>query len=161
LLPRETRAAAAVGVAESVVPMSDDEAMAQVVDPAKQIVNAAGLQEPTGGFAFESCNDQGEPPYRPVAEVGFLLPKDMEPEKYFAQIAKTMVGRGWTDGPPLGLKPFGTVVHKGSVMVIMAQHPTYRENGYAQLSGECRNMVDHNNDGKTTAVDITDQLRQR
>ena len=120
-----------------------------------------GCREPTGGFAFESCNDQGEPPYRGVAEVGFLLPKDMEPEKYFAQIAKTMVGQGWTDGPPPGLKPFGTVIHKGGVMVIMAQHPTYRENGYAQLSGECRNMVDHHNDRKTIAVDITDQLRQR
>lgn len=143
----------------SLAPMSDEEAMAQVVDPAKEIVRAAALQGVTGGFAFESCNDQGEPPYSGVAEVGFSLPKDMEPKKYFAQIAKTMVGRGWTDGPPPGKVPFGTVIHKGGVMAIMAQHPTYRENGYVQLSGECRNMVDHRNDRKTIAVDITDQLR--
>jgi hypothetical protein len=30
--------------------------MAQVVEPARQIVRAAGLRDVTGGFAFESCN---------------------------------------------------------------------------------------------------------
>ena len=44
-------------------------------------------------------------------------------------------------------------------MAIMAQDATYREEGYVQVSGECRNMVDHHNDRKTIAVDITDQLR--
>ncbi len=145
----------------SLAPMSDDEAMAQVVEPTKEIARVAGLQGITGGFSFESCNDQGEPPYRGVTQMNFSLPKDMEPEKYLQRIAKTMVAAGWTDGPPPGLKPFGTVIHKGPIMAIMAQDATYREEGYVQVSGECRNMVDHHNDRKTIAVDITDQLRQR
>ena len=57
------------------------------------------------------------------------------------------------------MKPFGTVIHKGPIMAIMSQDATYKEEGYVQVSGECRNMVDHHNDRKTIAVDITDQLR--
>ncbi len=143
----------------SLAPMSDDEARAQVVEPTKEIARQAGLQGITGGFSFESCNDQGEPPYRGVTQMNFSLPKDMEPTKYLEQIATTMVASGWTDGPPPGLRPFGTVIHKGPIMAIMSQDATYKEEGYVQVSGECRNMVDHHNDRKTIAVDITDELR--
>ena len=143
----------------SLTPMSDDEAMAQVVEPTKEIAIAAGLQGVTGGFSFESCNDQGQPPYRGVTQMNFALPKDADPQKYFQQIAKTMVMSGWTDGPPPGKNPFGTVIHKGPIMAIMAQDATYREEGYVRVSGECRNMVDHHDDGKTNAVDITAELR--
>ena len=66
---------------------------------------------------------------------------------------------GWTDVPPPVLKPFVMVIHKGPIMAIMAQDATYRDEGYVQVSGECRNMVDHHNDRKTIAVDITDELR--
>ena len=45
-------------------PLSDAEAMAQVVEAARQMVRAAGLADVTGAFLFESCNDQSEPPYR-------------------------------------------------------------------------------------------------
>jgi hypothetical protein len=143
----------------SLAPMSDEQAKAQVVDPAKEIARAAQLRDITGGFSFEACNDQGEPPFRGLVEMGFALPQDMEPKTYFRQIAKTMVGQGWSDGPPPGKVPFGTVIHKGPVMAIMGQHPVSKENGYVQLSGECRNMVDHRNDGKTGAADITDELQ--
>ncbi|MGH3675303.1 MAG: hypothetical protein ACRDU5_06110 [Mycobacterium sp.] len=143
----------------AVTPLSDEQAKAQVVNPANEIARAAQLQGITGGFSFEACNDQGEPPYRGLVEMGFALPTDMEPTTFFEQIAKTMVGQGWTDGPPPGKRPFGTVIHKGPIMAIMGRHPTYKENGYVQLSGECRNMVDHRNDGKTIAEDITEQLQ--
>jgi hypothetical protein len=143
----------------SLSPLSDEKTKAQVVDPAKEIARTAQLQDITGGFAFEACNDQGEPPYRGVVEMGFALPKDTEPQKYFDQIAQTMVEHGWADGPPPGKRPFGTVIHKGAVMAIMGRHPVAKENGYVQLSGECRNMSDHRNDGKTVAEDITDQLQ--
>ena len=83
----------------SLAPMSDEEAMAQVVEPTKEIVRAAGLQGITGGFSFESCNDQGEPPYRGVAEMGFSLPKDMEPKKYFAADRED---DGWIAAGPTG-----------------------------------------------------------
>jgi hypothetical protein len=47
--------------------------MAQVVEPAKQIVAAADLQGVSGGFSFSSCNNQGDPPYMGKVTMSFLL----------------------------------------------------------------------------------------
>ena len=78
--------------------------MKQVVGPARDIVKVAALQDVSGGFAFEACNDQGEPPYRGRVDVGFRIAEDTEPEKYFEQLAQTIVQKrvGWYDGPPPG-----------------------------------------------------------
>lgn len=137
--------------------LSNEETMKQLVDPAREIVKVAGLQEVSGGFGFEACNDQGEPPYRGRLEMGFRIPPDIEPKKYFRQIAMTVVqqGVGWSDGPPPGKKPFGTVIHTDTVMAIINQNPVAREDGYVHLFGECRNMEEHSGGG---GVDVTGQL---
>ena len=33
-------------------PLSDSQAMAQVIEPAKQIIKVAGLADPTGGYLY-------------------------------------------------------------------------------------------------------------
>lgn len=58
---------------DSAHPLTDDQAMAQVVEPAKQIVAAADLQAVRAGFSFTSCNDQGDPPYQGTVRMAFLL----------------------------------------------------------------------------------------
>jgi hypothetical protein len=117
----------------------------------------AALQDVSGGVGFEACNDQGEPPYRGRLEMGFRIPDDIEPKKYFEQIAKTMVqqGNGWYDGPPPGRNPFGTVIHTDTVFAVIGQNPVAREEGYVHVFGECRNMDDHK-DG--ASVNVTDRL---
>lgn len=138
---------------------SNEDTMKQVIGPAKEIVKVAALQDVSGGFAFEACNDQGEPPYRGRLEMGFRIAADTEPAKYFEQIAKTMVqqGVGWYDGPPPGKNPFGTVIHTDTVMAVIGQNPVAREDGYVHVFGECRNMDNHRDDA-TTNVNVTDQL---
>ena len=44
-------------------PLSDEQTKAQVLDPARQIATIANLQNVSGVFGWESCNDQGEPPF--------------------------------------------------------------------------------------------------
>jgi len=136
---------------------SNEDTMKQVIDPAKQIVRAAGLTDVFGGFSFEACNDQGEPPYRGRLDVSFAIPGDVEPEKYIRQIAETMVQQGWQDGPPPGKRLFGTVIHTDAVMAVLSQHPVAREDGALRIFGECRNMVDHRDDA-VKDVNVTDQL---
>jgi hypothetical protein len=138
--------------------LSDEEAMAQVVEPARQIVRAAGLQDVTGGFAFESCNDQGAPPFRGRVEMSFAMPAGVEPDDYFKGIAVTMVEQGWADGPPPGMCPSGVVIHTATVMAII-DTATVVGRGSVQLCGMCGNMTDHRYDGKTVGTVITDQLR--
>lgn len=140
-------------------PLPDDQAEAQVVDAATQIAHLVNLPDMYGGFAFESCNDQGDAPYRGVVEMSFKLPVEAEPGAFFEQIAATMVAHGWADGPPPGLRPNGRVINKSGVMAVMSSGPSP---GWSriQLYGECRNMTDHHTDGKTNWVKITDQLHR-
>ncbi len=136
---------------------SDEDTMKQVIDPARQIIQVAGLKDVFGGFSFEACNDQGEPPYRGRLEVSFTIPGGVEPEKYIRQIADTMLQQGWYDGPPPGKRLFGTVIHTDAVMAVLSQHPVAREDGAIRIFGECRNMADHRNDA-VKDVNVTDRL---
>jgi len=142
-------------------PLSDEQAMAQVVEAARQIVRVARLNDVTGGFLFESCNDQGAPPYRGRVDMSFAVPAGVEPEGHFTQIATAMVRQGWTDGPPQGKRPFGVAVHTKTVMAVIGRACSDTSRGSAQVCGECRNMTDHRCDGKTVGVEITDQLTDR
>ncbi|WP_231737629.1 hypothetical protein [Mycobacterium sp. IS-1742] len=145
------------GAGEVVNPMSDEQAEAQVVDAGRQLRTVAGLQDVGGGFSFESCNDQGEPPYRGLVEMSAQLPAGTATDTYARQVADAMVAAGWTDGPPPGKKPYGTVIHRDGVTVVMG--PGNVEGLLAfTIQGECRNTTDHRDDGKTVGRDITAAL---
>jgi hypothetical protein len=139
-------------------PLSDAEAMAQVVEAARQMVRAAGLADVTGAFLFESCNDQSEPPYRGRVDMSFSTPDGIVPEAFFEKVAATMVARGWFEGPPPGKCPFGVVVHTDTVMAVIGRACGPGSRGAVQLCGQCRNMTDHRSDAKTVGADVTGQL---
>jgi len=82
-------AGSANSVDDSAHPLTDDQAMAQVVQPAKEIVAAADLQSVSGGFSFASCNDQGDPPYMGEVTLSFLLRGD--PDAYFQHVRAAMI----------------------------------------------------------------------
>src|SRR5689334_12194856 len=63
--------------------MTDQQSMAQVVDPAIQIVRAVQLEDVTGGFSYGSCNDQGDPPFQGRVEVAFKMPTTGNPNDVF------------------------------------------------------------------------------
>ena len=127
-------------------PMTTEQARSQVVEPAKQIARLAKLRDAYAAFSFSSCNDQGDPPFRGVVRLNFTLPSGQPADAYFAGIAVTMVANGWTDGPPPGYVTYGRVIHTKGVVGVMAPGPA---DGWAnvELSGECRNMDDHADDG--------------
>jgi hypothetical protein len=138
-------------------PLSDEQTRAQVVDPARQIATIAKLQNVSGVFGWESCNDQGDPPFRGRVDMSFDVPAGADRNAYFEQIAATMIGQGWSDGPPPGKQPFGRVIHTGAVMAIIGMSSGTVKDGSVELSGECRNMGNHRHDGSW--YDVTDQLR--
>jgi hypothetical protein len=142
-------------------PLSDEQAMAQVVEATRHIVRTARLTDVTGGFLFESCNDQGAPPYRGRLDMSFALSAGVDPEEHFQQIATAMVGQGWTDGPPPGKRPFGVVVHTETVMAVIGRACGDTSRASVQVCGQCRNLTDHRHDGRTVGLDITDQLTSR
>jgi hypothetical protein len=159
-VPHKPHAASSANpVDDSAHPLTDDQAMAQVVEPAKQIVAAADLQGVSGGFSFSSCNDQGDPPYMGKVTLSFLIHGD--PDAYFQQVRMAMTAHGWNDGAPPGQQYFGTTLNKEGVTANISFVPSDHSYGQINLYGQCRNTTDHHNDGKTNGTDITNQLDAR
>ncbi len=142
----------------AIQPLSDDESRAQVVDPARQLAAAAGLNVTNATFGWEWCNDQGDPPYHGRVDVAFKLPPEVtDKTAYFQKIAAQAAKLpGWAPGPPPGLNPYGEVAHSGGTMMIIGVG-NYPENGEIQVFGECRNMNDHRTDSEFHG--ITDEVR--
>ena len=139
----------------SVQPVSDEQSRAQVVDPARQVVKAAKLEITYATFAWESCNDQGDPPYHGRVDVAFVVPPGVDAKVLSQQVAATAGGLpGWAPGPPPDMHPFGDLAHKGNVMVIVGPG-NYPDRGELQVFGECRNMNKHD----TALKEITDELK--
>lgn len=138
-------------------PLTPEQSTQQVVEVGRQLRKVAGLRDVSGGFSFESCNDQGEPPYRGRVEMSSELPADIAPDVYARQVADAMVAAGWTDGPPPGKKPYGTVINKDGVMVVMGRAHVPGRLAYT-VFGECRDGADHRDDGATVGRPITEDL---
>lgn len=138
-------------------PLTPEQSTQQVVDVGRQLRKVAGLRDVSGGFSFESCNDQGEPPYRGRVEMSSELPADIAPDVYARQVADAMVAAGWSDGPPPGKKPYGTVINKDGVMVVMGRAHVPGRLAYT-VFGECRDGTDHRDDGATVGRPITEDL---
>ncbi|WP_301150650.1 hypothetical protein [Mycobacterium simiae] len=143
---------------DSAHPMTDDQTKSQVVEPAKQIVAAAGLQGVDGGFSFASCNDQGDPPYQGRATIGFLLQGD--PDSYFQHVRSAMRSSGWSEGAPPGQRYHGAALNKNGVTATIGFVPSDHSRGQIILYGECRNTSDHHHD-PGAGFDITNQLTGR
>jgi len=134
-------------------PLSDSQSVAQVVDPAKQIAKVARLQDISGTYRWESCNEQGEKPYRGRLDMTFVVPSGADLNSYFQQIANTMESNGWSSGPLPGRRATGTVIHQDDVMATIGISPHVRADGSVQILGQCRNMNDHRRDGSFSVDD--------
>jgi hypothetical protein len=138
-------------------PLSDEQSGDQVLEPAKQIVTTARLQQATAGYMLMSCKDVSDPPYQGAIYLNFAVPADVRADTYFRGIADAMVGHGWREGIPPSRYAYGATLYRGEVTAIVYRDGDVPGVGVLRLYGQCRNMNDHRND--TTAwSDITDRL---
>jgi hypothetical protein len=135
--------------------MSDEQTRAQVVDPAKRLVHAVGLQLRGATFEFDSCTDQEVAPFRGQVGMGFTFPTGIAKEAYLDDIIAAMVADGWSNGAPAGKKPHGRSMKLGEVMAIVAANPDHPDRGYIEIYGECRNAGDHNADEQDIRAELT------
>lgn len=137
-------------------PITDDQARAQVVEPARQIVSIAALQGATGGFMLMSCKNEQDPPYQGTLYVDFQLP-NADAIAHLRQIASAMVAHGWTEGVPPNQHPFGKTLYKDGVTLIVYRNADRPGFGTMRIYGECRNVTNHRND-QAAWIDVSDQL---
>jgi hypothetical protein len=136
-------------------PMSDAQAVGQVVDSARQIVRTAQLRDATGGYAFVSCKNANEPPYQVAIYMKFRLPQSNS-VKYLRDVAASMVAEGWTFSPAMG-EHFGQKLTKDGVTAIAFRDVSDTDFATIRLYGECRDTADHRDDNPAW-TEVTDQL---
>ena len=134
--------------------MTAEQTRSQVVDPAKRLVQAVGLQILGATFEFDSCTDQQVAPFRGEVGIGFAFPAGVDKQGYLDEIIAAMRADGWSDGAPPGKKPHGRVMHLGEVMAIVAANPDHPDRGYIDIYGECRNAGAHNSDNEDIAAEL-------
>ncbi|HWF29107.1 MAG TPA: hypothetical protein VG327_12125 [Mycobacterium sp.] len=146
-------------------PMPALQARAQVVDAARDIVNALHAQVTEATFSYESCNDQGEAPFRGVVDLSFWMPdvphnKPADPQA----VIKGLVADGWSTNSDF--VSHGPTLRKNGVNIILTIAPNpppsvdlVRHVG-ADINGECRDTSDHRTDGSTAPVDISKEIQR-
>ncbi|ORW82391.1 hypothetical protein AWC25_02515 [Mycobacterium sherrisii] len=146
-------------------PISPEQARAQAVDAARGIVSTLHAQVTEATFSYESCNDQGAPPFRGVAKVAFWLPGVPHNQPADAEAVITALGAGgWrTDSD---FKSHAPTLRKDNINVILTVAPSppagVELNSHARVdvNGECRDTSDHRTDGTIVPVDIGSEVRQ-
>ncbi|MGV0794954.1 hypothetical protein [Mycolicibacterium sp. XJ1819] len=125
-------------------PLSDDQAVAQVVASAREIVATAHLRDASGGYSFLSCTDEASPPYQASLYMNFLVPH-RDWVGYFREVASAMMAGGWRRAPTNG-EHFGHKLTKDGVTSVFHRH--LHDPGFAtmRLYGQCRNTADHRGD---------------
>jgi hypothetical protein len=138
-------------------PITDDQAMQQVLGSARQLVGAGKLKAATGSYILVSCAAEDVAPYQGSAYLNFDTPSITQTPAYFREIARSLTARGWTEGLAPGHHPGGHTLFKDGVAVVYYRHPDIPGRGAMQIYGECRDMTDHRAD-TTGFTDITGRL---
>jgi hypothetical protein len=142
-----------------VVPVDDEQSRRQVVDPARQFVEANALRVASGSYLLASCTSEERPPYRGQVYLTFAVPSVAQTRAYFAGIADAMTVRGWRVGTRPDHHPEGWTLVKDGVVASYYRSPEVPDRGVLRIDGECRDFADHQSD-TTGFVDITGYLKR-
>lgn len=144
------------GIAD-VEPMSDDQSRRQVLDPARQFIDAGSLRVDTATYLLMSCSAEDGPPYRGRVYLTFEVPTIAETGAVFADLARAMSSRGWRVGTRPSHHPEGWTLAKNGVLAVYYRNPDVSDRAVLQIDGECRDFTDHHSD-TAGFVDITGDL---
>ncbi|WP_431231942.1 hypothetical protein ACQ856_20885 [Mycolicibacterium psychrotolerans] len=151
---RDLRGAAVDPVAQ---PLTDDQARAQVLGPAREIADT--LTSVSASYLLMSCANADEPPYQGAIYLNFDVPGVLETPRYFDTIATAMKTAGWAEAMPPNRHPGGRTFTRDGVTVVYFRNDDHSNRATMQIYGECRNTTDHRRDA-TGWVDVTAALRR-
>ncbi len=153
------------GCAEVPDPITPQAARAEVMDAARDILATLHAEVTEARFRYESCNDQGEAPFRGMVQMAFWLPgarhdQPVPPQ----QVIRPLVADGWsTDSDLTSHSP---TLRKDEVDVILTVVPQplagapLTSHAGAEIAGQCRDTFDHRTDDSILSVDVEKELTQ-
>jgi hypothetical protein len=121
-------------------PMTPEQSKAQVVDAAREIVNALSLHIVSASFEHSSCNDDGVAPFRGVVSISYpLAPNFEQSDAEVAKMVQHLQSIGWTGDPEF--HSHGTVLKKNNVTAVFRPQNVSSPNRGIEVSGQCRDMT--------------------
>lgn len=157
LVVNHARNQAALAYDHPADPLTDEQASAQVVEAAFDVTRAAQLRDPAGGYAFHSCTDATDPPYRATVDMTFALPQGNS-VGYLNDVASAMTELGWTEAASPA-EHFGRKLTRAGVTTVFYRNPERLDVATMRIYGECRVVTDHRADDPAW-TELTDRLRQ-
>lgn len=132
-------------------PISPEEGRRQVTEVSRQVVADLGADVADAKFGYQSCNDQGEAPFRAHSYLLLWMPEaDRSREVSPDSVLERLRQRGWQTDPDFTshsttFKRDGQDV---SVSVIPPPRPNQPPKAHviAEVFGECRDTFDHRSD---------------
>jgi hypothetical protein len=126
-------------------PMTPEQSKAQVVDAAREIVGLLGLKVSSANFHRESCNDQGQPPFRGIVELDYdHAPTLEESQAEIQRMLAVLKRHGWSDQSDFhSHSPH--VTKQGVTAIFDPYSPVQNWGGSVEIDGECRDMTTKRN----------------
>jgi hypothetical protein len=122
-----------------------------------EIVAAARLGDPAGGYAYRSCKNADDPPYQVIADMTFTVPQHNS-ATYLDDVATAMIGVGWTDAATQS-EHFGRKLTRAGLVSEFHRNPERFDLATMRVYGECRVITDHRADDPVW-TELTARLRQ-
>ena len=131
--------------------LTPDESKAQVIDSAREIVAALNLDVTRALFWRESCNDQGEAPFRGVVSIWYPPAATLEASQAeVAGMVERLRATGWIGADEF--RTHSTAVKKNDVVAVFAPQAVDVPNRGIDLFGACGDTTTGH---ATEAQDIT------
>ncbi len=169
-LPARIAAGAAViglalsGCAEVRDPITPQQARAEVIEAARDITSSLQFEVSEAKFSYESCNDEGEPPFRGVVNVLYWAPgvphnQPVDPQ----QVIRLLAAHGWSTDSDFTSHSPTLRKNKINIIVTVSPHPPAGVELGAHVGvnvdGQCRDTFDHRSDRSILRVDVRNEIQ--
>jgi hypothetical protein len=122
-------------------PMTPQEAKAQVIAAARDVVKTLQLKDVGGTFRYEACSDEGKPPYRGLVQIDYAHSPTYEGSQAEVQsFVETLQRGGWSTDS--GFASHAASLAKDNVVTLLRPYAPNGSGGI-EVRGECRDVTDH------------------
>jgi hypothetical protein len=122
-------------------PMTPEEAKAQTVAAAREVVKTLQLKDVGATFRYEACSDEGKPPYRGLVQIDYAHAPTYEgSQAEIAAFVEELKRGGWSTGS--GFASHATSLAKDNIVTLLRPYAPNGSGGI-EVRGECRDATDH------------------
>ncbi len=122
-------------------PMTPEEAKAQLIAAARDVVKTLQLKDIGATFRYAACGDEGKPPYRGLVQIDYAHSPTYEGSQAEVQaFVDTLRRDGWSTDS--GFASHAASPAKDSVVALLRPYAPNGSGGI-EIRGECCDVTDH------------------